>query len=83
MDQTPISYEYLEGRTYNKSRDKTVWLPGSRSARWDKRQGTIQLTAFADGEPYVKPLIFFRGLGIGGGHTYRNEKLQSASSGQI
>ena len=65
MDQTPIPYEYLEGRTYNKTGEKTTWLQGSQSG-WDKRQGTIQLTAFADGEPYVKLLIFFRGMGIGG-----------------
>ena len=31
----------------------------------NKRQGTIQLTVFADGIPRVKPLIFFRGQGIG------------------
>ena len=29
----------------------------------DKRQWTVQLTVFADGEPRVKPLLIFRGLG--------------------
>lgn len=69
MDQTSIPYEYLEGRTYNKSGEKTIWLQGSQSG-WDKRQSTIQLTAFADGEPYVKPLIFFSRNGYRGGSTY-------------
>ena len=29
----------------------------------DKRQCTVQLTVFADGEPRVKPLLIFKGLG--------------------
>jgi hypothetical protein len=66
MDQTPIPFEYLDGRTYNKTGERTVWLQSSQSG-WDKRQGTIQLTIFADGEPHVKPLIFFRGMGVGSG----------------
>lgn len=66
MDQTPLPFEYLEGRTYNQKREKTIWAQSSQS-EWDKRQATIQLTVFADGIPRVKPLIFFRGQGIGGG----------------
>jgi len=64
MDQTPVPFEYLEGKTYNQIGEKTVWLQSSRSG-WDKRQGTIQLTVFADGIPRVKPLLFFRGQGTG------------------
>jgi len=64
MDQTPLPFEYLEGQTYNAIRDKTIWLQSTRSG-WDKRQGTIQLTIFADGIPRVALLIFFRGKGIG------------------
>jgi len=64
MDQTPLPFEYLEGQTYNKIGEKTIWAQSSQSG-WDKRQGTIQLTVFADGIPRVKPLIFFRGQGIG------------------
>ena len=64
MDQTPLPFEYLEGQTYNKIGKKTIWAQSSHSG-WDKRQGTIQLTVFADGIPRVKPLIFFRGQGIG------------------
>ena len=40
-------------------------MQSSQTSDWDKRQGTIQLTVFADGVPRVKPLIFFRGKGIG------------------
>jgi len=64
MDQTPIPYEFLEGKTYNLIGEKTVWFQSSKSG-WDKRQGTLQLTIFADGVPCVKPLIFFRGRGSG------------------
>ena len=62
MDQTPVPFEYLVGKTYNLVGEKTVWLQSSKSG-WDKRQGTIQLTVFADGIPRVLPLIFFRGQG--------------------
>lgn len=64
MDQTPVPFEYLEGRTYNQIGEKSIWLQSSKSG-WDKRQGTIQLTVFADGVARVKPLIFFRGKGTG------------------
>jgi len=64
MDQTLLSFEYLEGRTYNKKGEKTIWAQSSQSG-WDKRQATIQLTVFADGIPPVKPLVFFRGMGVG------------------
>ncbi|RPB01809.1 hypothetical protein L873DRAFT_1566635, partial [Choiromyces venosus 120613-1] len=64
MDQTPLPFEYLEGRTYNQKGEKTIWAQSSHSG-WDKRQATIQLAVFADGIPRVKPLVFFRGLGVG------------------
>ena len=64
MDQTPLLFEYLEGQTYNKIGEKTIWAQSSQSG-WDKRQRTIQLTMFADGVPWVKSLIFFQGQGIG------------------
>lgn len=65
MDQTPLPFEYLSGRSYHQQGDKTIWVPGSKQTGWDKRQATIQLTIFADGIPRVKPLVFFRGQGIG------------------
>ena len=60
----PIPFEYLEGRAYNHIGDKTIWIQASRSG-WDKQQGTLQLTIFADGVLRVKPLLFFRGQGPG------------------
>jgi len=65
MDQTPLTFEYLNGRSYNQQGEKTIWVQGSQQSGWEKRQATIQLTIFADAVPRVKPLIFFRGLGIG------------------
>jgi len=66
MDQTPVLFEYLEGKTYNLIGEKAVWLQLSKCG-WDKRQGTIQLTVFADGPgiPSVKPVLFISGEGVG------------------
>ena len=60
MNQTPLPWEYLEGKTYEFKGSKTVWVRARRSG-WDKRQATIQLTIFADGIDRVIPLIIFRG----------------------
>lgn len=60
MDQTPLPWEYITGRTYEFKGSKTVWVRSKKSG-WDKRQATIQLTIFADGVARVKPLIIFRG----------------------
>ena len=65
MDQTPLPFELLSGQTYEPKGSKTVWVKGATSG-WDKRQATLQLTIFADGEDRVLPLIFFKGKGIGG-----------------
>lgn len=65
MDQTPLPFEFLTGQTYNTVGESTVWIKGSKQSSWDKRQATLQLTIFADAIPRVKPLIFFRGLGVG------------------
>jgi len=59
IDQIPLPYKYLEGRTYNRIGDRTIWVQSSHSG-WDKRQVTIQLTVFADAVPRVKPLVLFR-----------------------
>ena len=59
MDQTPLPFEYLCGRTYSCKGDKTIWAKSIRSG-WDKRQATLVLTVFADGIPYVKPDIFLK-----------------------
>jgi hemolysin activation/secretion protein len=61
MDQTPLPFEFNTGKTYTKIESKTVWVKEQRS-RWNKRQVTLQLTLYADGLPYTKPLLMFRGL---------------------
>jgi len=51
MDQTPLPFKYLEGQTYSTIGEKTIWAQSSSQFGWDRRQGTIQLTVFADGMP--------------------------------
>lgn len=60
MDQTPLPFEYLSGRTYAIRGDKTVWAKARKSG-WDKRQATIMLAVFADGICRIPPLIIFKG----------------------
>ena len=62
MDQTPLPFSFCEGPTYADTGEKTVWVRGGASGM-EKRQCTVQLTIFADGEPRVKPLIIFKGKG--------------------
>lgn len=40
MDQTPLPFDFLSGKTYNEKGAKTVWLKEFRSG-WDKRQCTL------------------------------------------
>lgn len=60
MDQTPLPFEYLSGRTYALKGDKTVWAKSIKSG-WGKRQATPTFTVFADGVTRVKPIIIFKG----------------------
>ena len=62
MDQTPLPFCFTDGSTYADTGEPTIWVRGGQSGL-DKRQCTIQLTLFADGEPRVKPLLIFRGKG--------------------
>ena len=64
MDQTPMPFVFGGGKTYTKKGSKTVWVRGGQSGL-DKRQCTVQLTIFADGQPRVKPMIIFKGKGKG------------------
>ncbi|RPA92399.1 hypothetical protein L873DRAFT_1710114, partial [Choiromyces venosus 120613-1] len=41
MDEIPVPYEFIEGRTYNTKGEKTIWMQSSQSCGWNKRQGTI------------------------------------------
>ena len=47
MDQTPIAFEFLSGKTYDFKGLKTVWLKEAKSG-WDQRQATLQLCVFAN-----------------------------------
>jgi len=62
LDETPIPFEYLQGKTYNILGAKTVWVKESRSG-WDKRQASLVLCVFADGIPRIPPIIIFHGTG--------------------
>ena len=63
MDQTPLQFCFSDGPTYADKGDKTVWVRGGASGL-EKRQCTVQLTIFADGEARIKPLLIFRGKGL-------------------
>lgn len=58
MDETPIPFEYLDGRSYDFVGARTVSGKTDRSG-WDKRQATLILYIFADGIPRLKPKIIF------------------------
>lgn len=62
MDQTPLPFTFSGGQTYSDRGEHSVWVRGGASGL-EKRQCTVQLTIFADGEARVKPLIIFRGKG--------------------
>ena len=63
MDQTPLEFCFnTKGSTYSSTGGKTVWCRTTGSGH-DKRQCTVQLTIFADGEPRIKPFIIFKGTG--------------------
>ena len=60
MDQTPLPFEFSDGKTYAKKGSKTVQVKEQRSGQ-NKRQATLQLTLHADGKPHTPPLLMFRG----------------------
>lgn len=62
LDETPIPYEYLDGKTYEITGEKTVWAKSSQSG-WDKRQASLVLCVFADGIARVPPMVIFQGMG--------------------
>jgi hypothetical protein len=62
MDQTPLSFEFLDRKTYNTKGAKTVWVKTARSG-WDKRQATLQIVLHADGVNHCKPLLIFKAKG--------------------
>ena len=61
MDQTLLEFCFnTKGATYATTGDKTIWTRTTGSGH-DKRQCTVQLTVFSDGEPRLKPLLIFEG----------------------
>jgi hypothetical protein len=60
MDQSPLPFEYLKGRTYAKRGDKTIRIKEGKNGH-DKRQCTLQIAVFADGVLRCKPLLIFKG----------------------
>lgn len=58
VDETPLPWEYLIGRTYDLKGSKTVWSKSAESGS-EKRQCTLFLCIFADGVPRVPPILIF------------------------
>jgi hypothetical protein len=73
MDQTPIAFEFLSGKTYDFKGLKTVRLKEARSG-WDRRQATLQLCVFADGIQRSRLLLIFHGAEGGDSRRQKEEK---------
>jgi len=61
MDEVPIPFEFFDGYTYHLKGEHTVSGSVSNSS-WSKRQATLVLYIFADGEPRLKPKLIFHGV---------------------
>lgn len=48
MDQTPLPFEFLEGKTYEIKGNKTIWVRTIGNG-WHKRQATLMIAICADG----------------------------------
>ena len=59
---TPLPFCFSDCATYDNTNVKMVWVRGGASSL-EKRQCTIQVTLFAEGQPQVKPLLIFSGKG--------------------
>ena len=61
MDQTPLQICFnTKGATIAETGEKTIWTRTTGEDH-EKRQCTVQLTLFADGEPRLKSLLIFKG----------------------
>ena len=59
MDRTPLPFVLVDdGKSYDKKGVKDV-LAQSGQSGLDKRQGTVQLTVFADAVDRVRPTVIF------------------------
>jgi hypothetical protein len=74
MDQTPIAFDFLSGRTYDFKGSKTIWIKEQRSG-WDRRQATLQVCVYADGIQRCRPLLIFHGDPLGDSRRRAEEKL--------
>ncbi|EEU38504.1 uncharacterized protein NECHADRAFT_88606 [Fusarium vanettenii 77-13-4] len=74
LDETPIPFEYLDGFTWEIRGAKSVSGKSDRSG-WNKRQATLILYIFADGEFRLRPTIIFHGTPTDeGGQNYEKEQ---------
>ena len=62
MDQTLLPFVLDDEKTYDAKGSEEVWC-SSGSSGLDKRQCTVQLTVFRDGDSRVRPTLIFRGQG--------------------
>jgi hypothetical protein len=76
MDQTPMPFEFLEGRTYAVKGTRHVQLRSTKSG-WGRRQATLILTIFADGIARIPPIIIFHGKSDSERKRPRNEREQA------
>lgn len=58
LDETPIPFEFLEGKTCDTVGIRIIWAKSTKS-RWDKRQASLILIEFTDGISRVKPKLIF------------------------
>jgi transposase-like protein len=72
MDQTPISFEFLDNKTYDTKGIRTVFVKQTGSG-WDRRQATLQILVHADGIQRCKPLLVFHGKN----QDYRQKPISS------
>ncbi|RPA94083.1 hypothetical protein L873DRAFT_1940679, partial [Choiromyces venosus 120613-1] len=62
LDETLIPFEYLNGKIYDITGSKTIWVKESWSG-WDKYQATLVLCIFTDGIARVPLMVIFHGIG--------------------
>jgi hypothetical protein len=80
MDQTPMPFEFLEGRTYATKGAKHVQLKSTKSG-WGRRQATLILTIFADGIARIPPIIIFHGKSDSERKRPRTQREQAVTPG--
>ena len=72
MNETPIPFDSLNGKTYAMKQARTVWAKQTKGG-WDKRQATLILYVFADGLSRIKPKLIF--------HTATGAQIQRNEEG--